>query len=95
MVVRGSNTRTPSKPPLRTSIPIESWEQIAQARSKSRGLIRKGSGKYEAKPVSESEQKRVQRKARAQALPTAFFPQTSLVLSATSSLKLSLVSSTI
>ena len=54
MVVR-SDTRTPSKPPLKTStskdfnIPTESWEQIAQDRTKLRGLIRKEAGEYEAK----------------------------------------------
>ena len=40
------------------NIPTESWEQIAQDRIKWRGLIRKGAGEYEAKRISESEQKR-------------------------------------
>ena len=71
MVVRRSDTRTPSKPPLKTSnILTESWEQIAQDHTKWRGLIKRGSGEYEAKRISEAEQKRAQRKARAKASPT-------------------------
>ena len=49
------------------NIPTESWEQIAQDRTKWRGLIRSGAGEYEAKRISEAEQKRAQRKARAKA----------------------------
>ena len=52
------------------NIPTESWEQIAQDRTKWRGLIRRGAGEYEAKRISEAEQKRAQRKARAKASPT-------------------------
>ena len=52
------------------NIPTESWEQIAQDRTKWRGLIKGGSGEYEAKTISEAEQKRAQRKARAKASPT-------------------------
>ena len=52
------------------NIPIESWGQIAQGRSKWRGLIRRDAGEYEAKRISEAEQKRAQRKARAKALPS-------------------------
>ena len=52
------------------SIPTESWEQITQDRTKWRGLIRRGAGKYEAKRISEAEQKHVQQKARAKASPT-------------------------
>ena len=52
------------------SIPTESWEQIAQDRTKWRGLIRRGAGDYEAKRTSEAEQKRAQGKARAKASPT-------------------------
>ena len=48
----------------------QSWEQIAQDRTKWRGLIRRGAGEYEAKRISEVEQKRAQRKARAKASPT-------------------------
>ena len=51
------------------NIPTESWEQIAQDRAKWRGLIRRGASEYEAKRISEAEQKRAQRKARAKALP--------------------------
>ena len=35
------------------NIPTESWEQIAQDRTKWRGLIRSGADEYEAKRVSE------------------------------------------
>ena len=35
-----------------------------------RGLIKRGAGEYEAKRISEAEQKRTQRKARAKASPT-------------------------
>ena len=60
MVVRRSNTRTPSKTPLKTSTHQQSWEQIAQDRTKWRGLIRRGAGEYEAKRISEAKQKRAQ-----------------------------------
>ena len=44
------------------NIPTESWEQIAQdgarPHQKSRGLIRRGDNEYEAKRISEAEQKR-------------------------------------
>ena len=52
------------------NIPTESWVQIAQDRAKWRGLIRKGASEYEAKRISEDEQKHAQRKARAKASPT-------------------------
>ena len=52
------------------SIPTESWEQIAQDRAKWRGLIRRCASEYEAKRISEAEQKRAQRKARAKASQT-------------------------
>ena len=52
------------------NIPTESWEQIAQDRTKWRGLIKRGAGEYEAKRISKAEQKRAQRKARAKASPT-------------------------
>ena len=51
------------------NIPIELWKQIAQDRTKWRGLIKKGAGEYEAKRISEAGQKRAQRKARAKASP--------------------------
>ena len=52
------------------NIPTESWEQIAQNRAKWRGLIRRGASEYEARRISEAEQKRTQCKARAKASPT-------------------------
>ena len=63
------------------NIPTESWEQIAQDRTKWRGLIKRGAGEYEAKRISEAEHQQ------------SFLPQTSLVLSAIGSLELRLVSS--
>ena len=53
-----------------SNIPAESWEQMAQNRAKWRGLIRKGASEYEAKRISEAEQKHAQRKARAKDSPT-------------------------
>ena len=47
------------------NIPTESWEQTAQDREKWRGLIRRGASEYEAKRISEAEQKHAQRKATA------------------------------
>ena len=52
------------------NIPTESWEQIAQDHTKWRGLIKRGASEYEAKRISEAEQKRALRKARAKASPT-------------------------
>ena len=43
------------------NIPTESWEQIAQDRAKWRDFIRRGASEYEAKRISEAEQKRAQR----------------------------------
>ena len=74
------------------NIPTESWEQIAQDRAKWRGLVRRGAGEYEAKRISGAEQKRAQRKTRAKASPAELLPQISVVLSATGSLELRLVS---
>ena len=48
------------------NIPTESWKQIAQDRTK----WRREADEYEAKRISEAEQKRAQRKARAKASPT-------------------------
>ena len=48
----------------------ESWDQIAQDRTKWRGLIRRGAGEYEAKRISEAKQKRAQWKAKAKASST-------------------------
>ena len=52
------------------NIPTESWEQVAQDQAKWRGPIRRGGSEYEAKRISEAEQKRAQRKVRAKASPT-------------------------
>ena len=71
MMVRRSEIRTPSKSPFKNfNIPTGSWEQNAQARTKWRGLIKRGAGEYEAKRISKAEQKRAQQKARAKASPT-------------------------
>ena len=50
--------------------PTESREQIAQDRTKWRALIKRGAGECEPKRISEAEQKRAQRKARAKASQT-------------------------
>ena len=48
MVVRRSDTRTPSKPPLKISTYQQSRrQQIAQDRTKWRGPVRRGAGEYE------------------------------------------------
>ena len=52
------------------NIPTESREQIALDRAKWWGLIRRGASEYEAKRISEAEQKRAQHKARAKASST-------------------------
>ena len=71
MVVRRSDTRTPSKPPLNTSTYQQSHgNRFAQDRTKWRGFIRRSAGEYEAKRISEAEQKRAPRKARAKASAT-------------------------
>ena len=70
------------------NIPTESWEQIAKDPTNWRGLIKRGAGEYEAKRISEAEQKLRHHQQ-------SFLPQTSLVLSATGSLELRLVSSAI
>ena len=44
-------------------IPIGSWEQSAQERSKWRGLINKGAALYENNKICEAERKRRERKA--------------------------------
>ena len=46
-------------------IPIESWEQAAQDRTKWRCLINKGASQFKAKRIYEAEKKRKERKARA------------------------------
>ena len=77
------------------NIPTESWEQIAQDRTKWRGLIKRGAGEYEAKRISEAEQNVHNRKPELGHHQQSFLHQTSLVLSATGSLELRLVSSAI
>ena len=77
------------------NIPTESWEQIAQDRTKWRGLIKRGAGDYEAKRISEAEQNVHSGKPELRHHQQSFLPQTSLVLSATGSLELRLVSSAI
>ena len=89
MVVRISDTRTPSKPPL------ESWEQIAQDRKKWRGLIKRGAGEYEAKKSAKPSRNVHSGKPELRHHQQSCLPQTSLVLSVTGSLELRLVSSAI
>ena len=70
MVVRRSDTRTPSKPPLKTSTYQQSHGNRLHKIVQWRDLIKKGAGEYEAKRISEAEQKHAQWKARAKASPT-------------------------
>ena len=70
------------------------WEQIAQDRTKWRGLIRRSAGEYEAKRISEAEQKHAQPKARAKASPI-WLSFSDLSCSTRCSLELRLVSSAI
>ena len=51
-------------------IPMGSWEQTAQERSKWRGLINKGAALYEKKRICEAERKRRERKAKTNVPPT-------------------------
>ena len=44
------------------NIPIESWEQAAQDRTKWRCLINKGASQFEEKRICEAERKRKERK---------------------------------
>ena len=50
-------------------IPMGSWEQNAQERSKWRGLINKGAALYEGKRICEAERKRRERKAKTNGPP--------------------------
>ena len=70
------------------NIPTQSWEEIAQDRTKWRGLIKRGTGEYEAKRISEAEHSG---KPELRHHQQSFLPQTSLVLFATGSLELRLV----
>ena len=58
-------------------------------------IQRRGAGEYEAKRISKAQQKRAQRKAKAKASPTELSSSDSLILSATGSIELGLVSSAI
>ena len=50
-------------------IPMGSWAQTAQERSKWRGLINKGAALYEKKRICEAERKRRERKAKTNVPP--------------------------
>ena len=77
------------------NIPTESWEQIAQDRTKWRGLIRSGAGEYVAKKSAKPSRNVHSGKSELRHRQQSFLPQTSIVLSATGSLELRLVSSAI
>ena len=71
-VAKRNATKTPLKPRLRIfNIPIDSWEQAAQDRTKWRCLINKGASQFEEKRICEAERKRKERKARAKE-PSSF-----------------------
>ena len=72
-VARRNATKTPSKA---FDIPIGSWEQTAQERSKWRGLINKGAAVYEKKRICEAERKRRERKANNNGPPSDFMTLT-------------------
>ena len=59
------------------NIPTESWEQIAQDRTKWRGLIKRGAGEYEAKRISEAERNVHSGKPEIRYHQQNFLPQTS------------------
>ena len=69
-LVRKSDTRLASKPRLKISTYQQSRGNRFTGLTKWRDLIRKGAKEYVAKIISEAEQKRAQRKARAKASPT-------------------------
>ena len=52
------------------NVPTELCEHIAQDRTKWQGLLRRSADEYEAKRISEAEQKHAQLKARAKKSPT-------------------------
>ena len=69
-VARRNATKTPLKASLKDfDIPIGSWEQTAQERSKWRGLINKGAALHEKKRICEAERKRRERKANTNGPP--------------------------
>ena len=69
------------------NIPTESWEYIVQDRAKMRGFMRRGTGEYEGKGISG--------KPELMHNQQSFLPQISLVLFATGSFELRVVSSAI
>ena len=83
------------------NIPTESWEQIAQDRTKWRSFIKRGAGEYEAKKKKKKKKSAKPCRNVHNGKPElrhhqqSFLPQTYLVLSATGSLELRLVSSAI
>ena len=62
------------------NIPIESWEQVSQGRTKWRCLINKGASQFEEKRIFEAEMKREERKARAKE-PSSVSAQSELTCS--------------
>ena len=97
MVVRRSDTRAPSKPPLKTLTYQQSRgnKLHMQDRAKWRGLIRRGAGKTKQKESAKPSKNVRSGKPELRHHQQSFLPQTSLVLSATDSLELSLVPSAI
>ena len=78
------------------NIPTESWEQIAQDRTKWRGLIKRGAGEYTKQRESAKPSRNVHSgKPELRHHQQSFLPQTSPDLSATGSLEIILVSSAI
>ena len=92
MVVRRSDTRTPSKPPLKTSTYQESHgnrlHRIVQSGEASYWWIRSKRKKKSAKPSRNVHRGKPELRHHQQ----SFLPPTSLVLSATGSLELRLIS---
>ena len=77
------------------NIPTESWEQIAQDRTKWRGLIRMELVNMKQKESAKHSRNVHSGKPELRHHQQNFLPQTSIVLSATGSLELRLVSSAI
>ena len=77
------------------NIPTESWEQIAQDRTKWRGLIRRELVNTKQKESAKPSRNVHSGKPELRHHQQSFLPQTSIVLSATGSLELRLVSSAI
>ena len=96
MVVRKSDTRTPSKPPLKTSTYQQSHENrlhmiVQSGEASQKGELVNTKQKESAKPSRNVHSGKLELRHHQQ----SFIPQTSLVLSATGSLELRLVSSAI